>query len=323
MFTKIIVVLTFTLFSAASVFAQEDLQTAAAAPPNLETVLTEAQKQTLLYKQTFRDLLALETKTFEEFDKKGSVDKKTTVKSDFLVYQSGKNSNVTTELRNVVEVNGKLVPNSQKRSSDFLAELGKTTTLESELKKIQKEGSKYDKTLEVYGLTLNEGVVLAPNIRPYFDFQMTGTENYQDNEVFVINYRQTKKSPYSVVNGDENVSNEASLYFEIDVPDALEKTDVFLTGKLWIDAKTFQIRREDQSLVYQTAEPLIALTNTFEYQTSDYGILVPKLIVVTFFDLKKQKGSDKFASQKDTAVSFEYSKFRQTNVEVQILDDVE
>lgn len=325
MFTKIIVVLTFTLFFAVSVFAQDVLPTAAAAaaPPNLETVLTEAQKQTLLYKQTFRDLLALETKTFEEFDKKGSVDKKTTVKSDFLVYQSGKNSNVTTELRNVIEVNGKLVPNSQKRSGDFLAELGKTTTLESELKKIQKEGSKYDKTLEVYGLTLNEGVVLAPNIRPYFDFQMTGTENYQDNEVFVLTYRQTKKSPYSVVNGDENVSNEASLYFEIDVPDALEKSDIFLSGKLWIDAKTFQIRREEQSLVYQTAEPLVALTNTFEYQTSDYGILVPKLIVVTFFDLKKQKGSDKFASQKDTAVSFEYSKFRQTNVEVQILDDVE
>jgi hypothetical protein len=64
------------------------------------------------------------------------------------------------------------VPNSQQRSNEFLGELGKETTLEKELKKIQSEGSKYDKTLEVYGFTLNEAIVLNPKIRPFVDFQI-------------------------------------------------------------------------------------------------------------------------------------------------------
>ena len=323
MFVKIITAISLILLYSVSMSAQETAQDSA---PNLETILSESQKQTEFYKQTFKDLLAVETKNFEVFDKNGEVEEETSVKSDFLVYQSGRDAKITTELRNVTEVDGKPVPNSQKRSNDFLAELGKEKTLESELKKIQKEGAKYDKTIEVYGYTLNEGVVLAPNLRPFFEFKLSGTENYQGADVFLISYQQTKKSPYSLVNEKEknnNAANEASLFFDIDIPNALKKTDVFLRGKIWIDAKTFQIRREEQELVVQTAEPLTALTTSFDYQTSDYGILVPKAIVVTFYELKKQKGGEKFAAQKNTIVSFDYSKFRQTNVEVQILDDVD
>lgn len=320
MFAKIIAAISLIILYSSIVSAQD---TPLSSAPNLETILSEAQKQTDFYKDTFKNLLAVETKNFEEFDKNGTSDNTTSVKSDFLVYQSGKDAKFTAELRNVIEVDGKPVPNSQKRSNEFLAELGKEKTLESELKKIQKEGSKYDETIEVYGLTLNEGVILAPNMRPFFNFRLVGKENYQDAEVFVISYQQTKKSPYNVVNGKENFSGEASLFFDVDVPGALKKNDIFLRGKIWIDAKTFQIRREEQELTVQTAEPLVLLTTRFEYQTSDYGILVPKAIVVAFNELKKQKGSDKFAVRKDTMVTFEYSKFRQTNVEVQILDDVD
>jgi hypothetical protein len=314
MFTKIIAAISLALLYVVGVSAQESA-------PNLDTILSEAQKQTELYRETFRDLLAVETKTFAEFDKNGEVDENTLVKSDFLVYQSGKNNKVTTELRNVLEVNEKPVPNSQKRSNEFLAELAKEETLEKELKKIQKEGAKYDKTLEVYGLTLNEGVILAPNLRSSFDFKLVGKENYQSADVFVISYRQTKKSPYVVTDGKESFSDESSLFFDVDIPGSFKKNDVFVNGKLWVDSKTFQIWREEQELVVQAAEPLIALTTDFEYQASDYGILVPKEITVTYFDLKKQKNSEKYGSQKEASVSFEYSKFRQTNVDIKVLDD--
>ncbi len=316
MFMKTIAAISLVLFYVAGISGQETA-------PNLDRILSEAQKQTEFYRETFKDLLAVETKTFAEFDKNGEVDENTQVKSDFLVYQSGKNTKVTTELRNVLEVNEKPVPNSQKRSNEFLAELAKEETLEKELKKIQKEGAKYDKTLEVYGLTLNEGVILAPNLRSSFEFKLVGRETYQGADVFVISYQQTKKSPYNVVNGKESFSSEASLFFDLDIPDSLEKNDAFLRGSLWIDAKTFQIWREEQELTIQAAEPLIALTTDFEYQASDYGILVPKEIIVTFYDLKKGKGNDKFASRKNASVSFDYSKFRKTNVELQVLDDNE
>jgi len=317
MFRTIFAVFGFILLNCAFGMAQDTAQPS----PNLETILSEAQKQTEFYRETFRNLLAEETKIFEEFDKTGNSEQQITVKSNFLVYQSGKNANVTTELRNVVEVNGKPVPNSQKRSGDFLAELEKTTTLEKELNKIQREGSKYDKTIEVYGLTLNEAIVLSPNIRPFFEFKLLGAENYQGNDVYIISYQQTKKSPYNVVNGKDSASNEASLNFELDIPNALKNNDAFLRGKLWIDAKNFQLRREEQELTVNAPTPLTLLTTSFEYQPSNYEILVPKTISVTTYKLRKQKADGKFIAVKDTNVNFDYSKFRQTNVEVQILDD--
>lgn len=297
-------------------------QNATATTPNLETILSEAQKQSEAYRESFRNLLADETKTFEDFDKNGNVDERTSVKSNFLVYQSGRNATVTTELRNVIEVDGKPVPNSQKRSNDFLSELEKETTLEKELKKIQSEGAKYDKTLEVYGMTLNEAVVLSPKIRPFFDFKLLGTENYQGNDVYVVSYQQTKKSPYVVVNENSIAGNDPNLNFRLNFPNALKNNEKLLRGKLWIDAKTFQTRREEQELTVLTPEPTLLMSNFFEYQSSDYGLLVPKTISITTYELKKQKGDGKYVPAKESTVNFDYSKFRQTNVEVKILDDI-
>ncbi len=290
-------------------------------PPTLDTILSESQKQTDFYRETFKNLLAEELKTFEEFDKKGNSDKKSTVKSSFLVYQSGKNSKTTAELRNVLEVNGKLIPDSQKRGEEFLAELDKQTTLESELKKLEKESSKYDNSWTVYGLTLNEAVALAPNLRPVFDFKLLGTESYQGNEVYVVSYQQTKKSPNISVDNKDLSPDEFYLSFGLNLPGELKKEGVFLRGKLWIDAKTFQIWREEQELTAQVSQPIVILSTIFEYQTSDYGILVPKNIALTIFNAKKEKDSKKYFAQKDTIIGFEYSKFRQTNVDVKILDE--
>jgi hypothetical protein len=316
--------LAFILLNSAFIFAQNAVPTPQAmSAPNLETILSEAQKQSEAYRESFRNLLAEETKTFEQFDKNGNLEDKTVIKSNFLVYQSGRDAKVTTELRNVVEVDNKLVPNSQQRSNEFLSELEKEKTAEKELQKIQSESSKYDKTLEVFGFTLNEAVVLNPKIRSFVDFKLLGAENYQGSEVFVVSYQQTKKSPYIIVNDKMNVSGNPAFEFKIDVPGALKNADKFLRGKLWIDAKTFQIRREEQELTVQAQEPVIVLSSIFEYQSSDYGLLVPKRIFVTFYDLKKQKGDGKYVAVKDTSVNFDYSKFRQTNVEVQILDDAE
>jgi hypothetical protein len=320
MFKTIFAVFALILFNFAAAFAQE---VPAPIQPNLETILLEAQKQTEFYRETFRNLIADETKTFEEFDKNGNSGERTSVKSNFLVYQSGKDAKVTSELRNVVEVDGKPVPNSQKRSGEFLAELEKASTLEKELQKLQNEGSKYDKTIEVYGLTLEEGTVLYPKIRPYFDFKLLGTENFGGSQVYVVGYQQTKKSPYLILNGKETVSGEPAFNFQLDIPGALKNNDVFLRGKLWIDAQTFQLRREQQELTVSAPDPVVMLSTNFEYQTSDYGILVPKSISVIFYELKKQKSDSRFVPVKDSSVNLEYSKFRQTNVEVKILDDVE
>lgn len=287
---------------------------------SLETVLSEAQKQSETYRETFKNLLADEVKTFEEFNKRGESDQKTTVKSSFLVYQSGKKATATAELRNVLAVDGKLIPDSQKRGEEFLAELEKQSTLESELKKLQSESSKFDKTWLVYGLTLNQAVALAPSLRSAFDFQLQGTENFGGNEVYVVSYQQKTKSPYITVNEKENKSSDLNVNFNLDIPGDLKKTDKFLRGRLWIDAKTFQIWREERELVARANDPVMLMSSNFEYQTSNFGILVPKTITMSIYQAKKEKG-DKFSSLKDFTINFDYSNFRQTSVEVKILDD--
>jgi len=295
---------------------------AAPTPVDLEMILTEAEKQIVNYQETFKDLLAIETKTFEEYDKNGNLDEETVIESNFLVYQSAKDTNRAAELRNVLKVDGKLIPDSQARADRFLGELQKSKTLEKELEKIQDEGLRYDKTIEITGFTLFEAITLASNLRPYFDFKLVSTENFEGNEVFVVSYQQTKKSPFITI--DEKVSSQPGFKadFDINLPGALKKNDKFLRGKLWIDAKTFQIWREERQVTVQSnAVPLIAQETVFEYTPSEFGVLVPKRITFTDNRLKKISKDGGYNAVKDAKATFDYSKFKKTNVEVQIIDE--
>lgn len=289
-------------------------------PQTLEVILAEAEKQTRIYRETFKNLLADEKKTFERFNKNGEPRDQTVVESTLLVYQSPKDQNVSTELRNVVRVDGRDLPDSQKRSELLFAELQKTSTVEKELEKIQDESLRYDKTLEINGLTVSEALVLSEKLRPFFEFRLGGTENFQGNEVYVVNYQQTRKSPYISINaGKEQSGNLSFNFMGFDVPRALRNSDAFLRGKLWIDAKTFRIWREERELTIQTPTPVVLLSTTLEYQPSDYEILVPKRIILTANDLKRNE--NQYAAVNDTRVTFDYSKFRKTDVDVKIIDD--
>ena len=66
-------------------------------------------------------------------------------------------------------------------------------------------------------------------------------------------------------------------------------------------------------------EPLILMQTNLEYQQSNYGLLVPKLISLLSNKIKKKDG--KFVSLKDIQVDFAYNQFRKTETDVKILDD--
>lgn len=288
---------------------------------NLDDIIKKAEQQTEIYVEEFKDLLAAETKVFEQFDKNGAVKKQQTIESNFIVYQSLRDKDVISEFRNIVKVDGKSVADKDRTPTEFFSQLPKTGSVEKELEKVQKESLRYDKNLEIQGLTLLQAPVLSDNLRSYFDFQLLGMETIQGNEAFVISYRQTKKSPYISVNEKDTKSSELSLNFNLDVPDSIKKSGVFLHGKLWIDAKTFKLWREERELTAQTGNPLVLLRTDLEYQPSDYGILVPKQISLVQYNVKKGSKKNPPITTKNTKVNFEYSKFTRTNVEVKILDD--
>ena len=322
---KIIYAAIYTLLTAVCALAQTPSTTPALLPSptpiSLAMILTEAEKQTVNYREEFKNLLAIETKTFEEYDREGEIEDQKIVESNFFVYQSAKDEGVSSELRNVIKVDGKLVPDSQARADRFLAEIQKTTTVEKELDKIQDEGLRYDKTIKLSGFTLFEGFVLSDNLRPYFDFKLLGSETYQGNEVYVVSYQQTRKTPFITVNEKATKEKGMKVDFDVSVPGALKKTDKFLRGKLLIDAKTFQIWREERQVAVQTATPIIALDTVLEYQTSEFGILVPKRIYFLENTIRKTSNEGEFTAVKNTQVNFDYSKFRKSDTDVQILDD--
>lgn len=290
---------------------------------DLQNILAEAEKQTQNYREEFRNLLADETKTFQSYDKNGQPKDQRIVESTFLVYQSPKRQNGSVELRNVMKVDGAPVSDSQKRSEALLAELQKTTTYEKELVKIQSESLRFDKTLEISGMTLAEAVALSPNLRSFFDFQLDGTEDYEGSQVYVVSYQQTKKTPLIRINDDGSKDDQPSVDLRIGLPGKLKSAEVSLRGKLWIDAQTYQVRREVREVTVQTPTPVVAQRTELIYQPSSYGILLPKQIILTDNNLKKVSNGDQYEPISNTKVTFDYKNFRKTDVDVKIIDDTE
>lgn len=311
------------ILSAVSIFAQNTQPTPMPqpSPATLDTILNEAAKQTLNYRETFRDLLATETKTFEKYKKDGSLDDTTKVESNFFVYQSSKDGKTSSELRNITKVDDKPVPESQTRADRFLGELQKTKTVEKELEKIQDESLRYDKSFIISGLTLYEAIVLNGDLKPAFDFSLDGTENYRGRDVYVVAYRQTRKNQHITVNEKKSNAPGFKADFEINIPGSLKKTDKFLQGKLWIDAQTFQLVREEREVAVRTSTPIVAQKTEFEYEPSQYEIYVPKKIIFTDYAVKKGENKNDFTSVKAAQITFDYSEFKRTNVDIEILDE--
>ena len=316
---NIIFILSFLLICASIATAQEQTQ------PDLDTILKNADAQTQNYREEFKNLLADETKTFEIYDKNGDLKKSSVVKSNFIIFQSAKDQSITSEYRDVYNVDGKAISDNQTRANDLLNQLAKSSSVEQELKKIQKESLRYDKNLEITGLTLLESPILEDYARPYFDFKLAGREVVDNSEVYVVEYQQTKPSPYVVIN-KESSADAKKLYstvlnYDLDLPKSFNVSNIFLRGKLWIDAKTFQVRREENELTAQTANPIVVFKSNFEYQPSEFGILVPRQISFVNYRIKKTGKDNQISAVKDTKVEFVYSKFKKANSDVQIIEE--
>ena len=285
-------------------------------PVSLETILTEAEKQIIAYRENFTNLLAEETKTFELYDKKGKLNDTRTVEANFLVYQSAKNPNFIAEYRNVTKVDGKTVGDNEKRAEDFFEKVLKSTTADKELEKVREENSRYDKDLLINGITLNQASVLAAHFRPSFDFRIAGREQSEGRELFLIAYQQKSKSPYIFVNEDAK-SDKLFLDFDVEAPGSVKELNALLRGQLWIDAETFEVWRERRELTVQpsgTANPFVVIETDFKYQKSENIGITPKKIVLNNYNLKRKDGELRIL--KDTRATFEYTKFTKSDVEV-------
>lgn len=281
----------------------------------LNAILDNAEAQSRIYRETFKDLLANEEKTFEIYDKKGEEKKRRTVSSNFIVYQLQKSAGRIAEYRNVNAVDGKQLDKAGLRAQDFFEKIAGAESSTSELSGLEKESLRYDEELFLNGLTLFQALALAPNLRPFFEFNLEGKQVVDGAEVFVVSYRQTRSSPDITLNSTQNKPDDRiTLNFEIETDRDIPLNER-MRGKFLIDAATFRLWREEREITVQPEDfpaPLVVVREDFDFQRSDFGLLVPKKIVHTHY---RAKLKERLAT-KEVQVTFEYSKFTKPGVEV-------
>ena len=281
----------------------------------VDEILNRSVAQVRIYLNTFKNLLSSETKTFETYDKKGEVKKRRTVTSNFIVYQLSNAEGRIAEYRHVLAVDGKALDKADERAQDFFERVVKAESSGKELAAIEKESLRYDDPVQINGLTLFQALALAKNLRPLFEFKLEGKQTFDGAEVYVISYRQTQGSPDITLNSNEDKPGDRiTLNFEVEA----EGTPVLnerMRGKFMIDAATYRLWREEREITVQPPGfdgPLVVVREDFDFQNSDFGILVPKKITHAQYRLKAKERS----VIKEVQVTFEYSKFTRSDVEV-------
>jgi hypothetical protein len=295
---------------------------AAAAVPGQDRLTTEqivenARLQSVAYSKALGDLIGEELKTFETRNLRDALKRTRRIQSDILIYRSGISDGSRAELRIVKAVNDKPVPDAAARGERLIAELEKTSTVIGELNRLQRESTRYDDTVEIYGVTLNQATVLHRLIRPVFRFEATVGEALNGRKVFVVNYLQTEPTPTIAFNPPADVG--ALITINTKLPRGARVFDLRLRGTLWIDVETFRVWREERDVILAREPALPLITSSHYYAVSEFGVLLPTRIYFSINKVERKDGALRIAGRQ-TAL-FTYSNFRRTKVEIRITDD--
>ena len=268
--------------------------------------ITEAVK----YEETFKNLTAEETKLMEVFDDKGNLRQKRTVQAELLVYQSMLDENRIAEFRNVRTVDGKPVDGFAERMEYVFNYLANVKTARAEIDRLTDEWLKYDIGRRFWGYTITQARLfkaLGPAVRvlPY------GRQEINDHECVVLVFEQTAGSratfgadPESVVEDISGLRNRVGV-----------KTRY--RGKLWLDAETGQLWRQETELVadYKTlAQPQVMIRWEQTYQASEVGILTPKQFVFSWFAHMVDRETDHARLALTSRTTYSYGKFTRFDV---------
>lgn len=276
-----------------------------------QEVINRARARTTVYLETFKNLLSEEKKTFEIYEKGGKVKKRKTVDSTFLVYQLSKEQGRVAEFRNVVAVDGKRVSDADERAKTFFEKVVASDNSQKEYEQIRDESSRFDEDFAVNGLTLFQAIALSEKLRGRFRYTMAGRESIGGKNVYVVLFEQMRADPAITVN-----SPTASDNYDIEIDgDKSVELNARIRGKMWLDADTFNLRRELRERTIQPdgfLQPVVVAEDLLEYTDTDFGILAPKTLSHVQYRVRLKERE----VVKDTKILFEYGKFTQPDVEV-------
>lgn len=285
---------------------------------NLEALINKAEKSIANYSEVFKNLSADELKTNKYFKENGTLDETRIVKSLFIVYQSPR-SNYISEFRNPLEFNGKSVARSDEKVSNFFEKLAKADSDKEEYKKLRQESDRFDGKAKSWGVTLFQTSPFGW-FRPFFEFKIAGEEMFEGRKAIIIEYNQTKPTLLLKANptAEESKAEPNGMEYSTPLSNDLSPTNPRLAGKIWLDAETGQIWRNEFKVSINPAKLTKSVVSSeilYEYQSSKFGVLVPKTFHFVNYkidgkneiDLKVTKFSDR---------RFEYSNFAEINSEI-------
>lgn len=280
-----------------------------------EEIIANTAQQATNYSEAFKNLLAEETKVFEAFDKNGNKKIKRTVGSTFIVYGLQNADGEIVEFRNVTTVDGKPIGGTENRTQSFFEKVASSGNSAKERQHLADESLRFDHEIKIDGLTLFQAVPLSAKVRSALEFTRLPDETLGGRTLIVLAYKQIKPSHTIQISTDKNsTATDAAMEFDLDLkiePAGTER----LRGTFWIDAETFQTRRETRELTAQPENfpaPVVISKTEFNYADSLFDILTPATIVYTDYNLDKKK----LVSVPDLRVTFTYSKFSRADVEV-------
>lgn len=306
---KIIISLVSLMFFSVNLHAQET---------TLEDLLKMAEKSSRNYVESFKNLIAEETKTIETFKKDQSLDKRRIIRSNFIVYQLQKGEQIS-EFRSVLEYNGKSVSQSDADVEKFFQKLANSNNTDEEFRRVKRESARFDGNFVVWGMTLAKDFLLQEKVRKVFDYKIVGKEKFAGRDVCVVEYRQKEYSPYILANPTKEESDKDARGFRFDtaISDKLRPTNPRLNGKMWIDAKNGEIWKNEYQVTIQPLildKPIVTNESYYEYQPSKFKIAVPKTIVITSYRTFGEPGKNLIVA-KFASTTLNYSKFSELNSE--------
>lgn len=277
----------------------------------LQKLIGGASARAFEYSNEFKNLSAEEVKVFEVFDNSGKLESQRKVLSDLIIYESETQKDTLGEYRNIREVNGEKIKDGEKRTVRIFKKLGDAKSFEQELEKLRKESLRYDVGISLYGHTLFQAIPLSSNFVSSFKFEEVGRENIGESEAIVIKFQQTAVNPY--------------IRFQINTPKALEVSDIFYRGQIWLDAKNLRILKLLTEVTLESpkfTEPFVFLRDEYFYQSGEFDIYLPSRIISEKFNVKIGKSEDpllpknkiKVDPQIETRVTTEFNKFSKFKV---------
>ncbi len=276
-----------------------------------QEIINRARARTTAYLDTFKNLLSEEKKTFEIYEKGGKVKKRKIVDSTFLVYQLTKDEGRVAEFRNVTSVDGKKISDADERAKSFFEKVVASDNPQKEYERIRDESGRFDEDFAINGLTLFQAIALSEELRGRFRYTMAGRESIGGKNVYVVLFEQIRSDPAITINSPSGSHN-----YDIEIEgDRATELNARIRGKLWLDADTFNLRRELRERTIQPEgfpQPVVVAENLLEYTDTEFGILAPK----TLSHLQYRVRLKEREIVKDTKILFEYGKFTQPDVDV-------